>query len=404
MAVEATTPTGPLADLRVVEMGQLLAGPFAGQLLGDLGAEVIKLESPGTGDPMRQWGREQSAGKSLWWPVVARNKKSVTCNLRDPAGQQLARQLIERADIVIENFRPGTMERWGLGFDRLREHNPGLIMVRVTGYGQSGPYSPRAGYGSIGEAMGGIRYVTGDPDHAPARAGISLGDSLAAVFATIGTLAAVHHRANTGRGQMVDSAIYEAVLAMMESLLPEFAVTGYQRERTGSVLPNVAPSNIYPTLGGEMILVAANQDTVFARLVKAMGRPELATDERYSTHNARGARMTELDDLIAAWTATFETDALLKQLHAAGVPAGRIFTARDMFTDPHFAAREAIVRLAHPEFGELPMQNVFPKLSETPGSVRHPGPELGEHNQDVYGGLLGLDEKAIGRLAADGVI
>ncbi|MEV0545599.1 CaiB/BaiF CoA transferase family protein [Nocardia salmonicida] len=404
MAVEATTPTGPLADLRVVEMGQLLAGPFAGQLLGDLGAEVIKLESPGTGDPMRQWGREQSAGKSLWWPVVARNKKSVTCNLRDPGGQQLARQLIERADIVIENFRPGTMERWGLGFDRLREHNPGLIMVRVTGYGQSGPYSPRAGYGSIGEAMGGIRYVTGDPDHAPARAGISLGDSLAAVFATIGTLAAVHHRANTGRGQMVDSAIYEAVLAMMESLLPEFAVTGYQRERTGSVLPNVAPSNIYPTLGGEMILVAANQDTVFARLVKAMGRPELATDERYSTHNARGARMTELDDLIAAWTATFETEELLAQLHAAGVPAGRIFTARDMFTDPHFAAREAIVRLAHPEFGELPMQNVFPKLSETPGSVRHPGPELGEHNQDVYGGLLGLDEKAIGRLAADGVI
>ncbi|MEV4205030.1 CaiB/BaiF CoA transferase family protein [Nocardia salmonicida] len=404
MAVEATTPTGPLADLRVVEMGQLLAGPFAGQLLGDLGAEVIKLESPGTGDPMRQWGREQSAGKSLWWPVVARNKKSVTCNLRDPGGQQLARQLIERADIVIENFRPGTMERWGLGFDRLREHNPGLIMVRVTGYGQSGPYSPRAGYGSIGEAMGGIRYVTGDPDHAPARAGISLGDSLAAVFATIGTLAAVHHRANTGRGQMVDSAIYEAVLAMMESLLPEFAVTGYQRERTGSVLPNVAPSNIYPTLGGEMILVAANQDTVFARLVKAMGRPELATDERYSTHNARGARMTELDDLIAAWTATFETEELLAQLHAAGVPAGRIFTARDMFTDPHFAAREAIVRLAHPEFGELPMQNVFPKLSETPGSVRHPGPELGEHNQDVYSGLLGLDEKAIGRLAADGVI
>ncbi|MFE9783902.1 CaiB/BaiF CoA transferase family protein [Nocardia salmonicida] len=404
MAVEAITPTGPLADLRVVEMGQLLAGPFAGQLLGDLGAEVIKLESPGTGDPMRQWGREQSAGKSLWWPVVARNKKSVTCNLRDPAGQQLARQLIERADIVIENFRPGTMERWGLGFDRLREHNPGLIMVRVTGYGQSGPYSPRAGYGSIGEAMGGIRYVTGDPDHAPARAGISLGDSLAAVFATIGTLAAVHHRANTGRGQMVDSAIYEAVLAMMESLLPEFAVTGYQRERTGSVLPNVAPSNIYPTLGGEMILVAANQDTVFARLVKAMGRSELATDERYSTHNARGARMSELDDLIAAWTATFETEELLAQLHAAGVPAGRIFTARDMFTDPHFAAREAIVRLAHPEFGELPMQNVFPKLSETPGSVRHPGPELGDHNQDVYGGLLGLDEKAIGRLAADGVI
>ncbi|MEU7143271.1 CoA transferase [Nocardia sp. NPDC046473] len=404
MAVEATKSAGPLADLRVVEMGQLLAGPFCGQLLGDLGAQVIKLESPGTGDPMRQWGREQSQGKSLWWPVVARNKKSVTCNLREAAGQRLARALISRSDIVIENFRPGTMERWGLGFDRLRETHPGLIMVRVTGYGQTGPYAPRAGYGSIGEAMGGIRYVTGDPDHAPARTGISLGDSLAAVFATIGTLAAVHHRANTGRGQMVDSAIYEAVLAMMESLLPEWAVTGYQRERTGPVLPNVAPSNVYPTKGGEMILVAANQDTVFARLVKAMGRAELATDERYSTHTARGARMTELDELIADWTAAGETDDLLDRLHAAGVPAGRIFTARDMFADPHFAAREAIVRLAHPEFGELPMQNVFPKLSETPGSVRHPGPELGEHNLDVYGGLLGLDAETISQLAVDGII
>ncbi|WP_107657005.1 CaiB/BaiF CoA transferase family protein [Nocardia suismassiliense] len=404
MAVEATKSTGPLADLRVVEMGQLLAGPFCGQLLGDLGAEVIKLEAPGTGDPMRQWGREQSQGKSLWWPVVARNKKSVTCNLRDEAGQRLARQLIDRADIVIENFRPGTMERWNLGFDRLREHHPELIMTRVTGYGQTGPYAPRAGYGSIGEAMGGIRYVTGDPEHAPARTGISLGDSLAAVFATIGTLAAVHHRTNTGRGQMVDSAIYEAVLAMMESLLPEWAVTGYQRERTGPVLPNVAPSNVYPTAGGEMILVAANQDTVFARLATAMGRPELATDERYATHTARGARMAELDELIASWTATIGTGDLLDRLHAAGVPAGRIFTARDMFADPHFAAREAIVRLTHPEFGELPMQNVFPKLSETPGAVRHPGPALGEHNQDVYGDLLGLCPDTIEQLSADGII
>ncbi|MEV6558585.1 CoA transferase [Nocardia sp. NPDC051756] len=404
MAAESAKSSGPLADLRVVEMGQLLAGPFCGQLLGDLGAEVIKLESPGTGDPMRQWGREQSQGKSLWWPVVARNKKSVTCNLREAAGQRLARRLIERADIVIENFRPGTMERWGLGFDQLRADHPELIMTRVTGYGQTGPYAPRAGYGSIGEAMGGIRYVTGDPDHAPARTGISLGDSLAAVFATIGTLAAVHHRANTGRGQMVDSAIYEAVLAMMESLLPEWAITGYQRERTGSVLPNVAPSNVYPTAGGEMILVAANQDTVFARLAEAMGRPELAGDARYSTHIARGARMAELDELIGAWTATIETDRLLDRLHAAGVPAGRIFTARDMFADPHFAAREAIVRLAHPEFGELPMHNVFPKLSETPGAVRHPGPELGEHNQEVYGGLLGLAPDDLEQLAADGII
>ncbi|NNH68507.1 CoA transferase [Nocardia uniformis] len=400
----ADTTTGPLADLRVIEMGQLLAGPFCGQLLGDFGAEVIKLEAPGVGDPMRQWGREQSQGKSLWWPVVARNKKSVTCDLRNPEGQRLARELIADADIVIENFRPGTMERWGLGYERLREINPGLIMVRVTGYGQTGPYAPRAGYGSIGEAMGGIRYTTGDPENAPARTGISIGDSLAAVFATIGTLAAVHHRERTGQGQLVDSAIYEAVLAMMESLLPEYAITGYQRERTGSVLPNVAPSNVYPTAGGEMVLIAANQDSVFTRLTELMGRPELAVDERYCNHTARGARMAELDELIATWTATADAEELLEKLHTAGVPAGRIYTARDMFTDPHFAAREAIVRITHPELGELPMQNVVPKLSATPGSVRHAGPELGEHNAEVYGELLGLDADQIAKLAQTGVI
>jgi formyl-CoA transferase len=404
MSTDTTRPDGPLADLRVVEMGQLLAGPFCGQLLGDFGAEVIKLESPGSGDPMRQWGREKPHGKSLWWPVVARNKKSVTCNLRSPGGQELARRIIDTADIVVENFRPGTLERWGLDFETLRKTNPGLIMVRVTGFGQTGPYAPRAGYGSIGEAMGGIRYVTGDPSNAPSRAGISLGDSLAAVFATIGTLAAVHHRERTGRGQLVDSAIYEAVLAMMESLLPEWALGGYQRERTGSVLPNVAPSNVYPTKAGEMILVAANQDTVFTRLAAAIGRPELAEDDRYATHAARGRNMAELDDLIAEWTAQFATDDLLEKLHEGGVPAGRIYTARDMFADPHFAARDAIVRLAHPDFGEIPMHNAFPKLSETPGSVRHPGPALGEHNADVYRGLLGLDDNDLSALSERGVI
>jgi formyl-CoA transferase len=404
MSAEPTTSPGPLTDLRVIEMGQLLAGPFCAQLLGDFGAEVIKLESPDSGDPMRQWGRAQSNGTSLWWPVVARNKKSVTCNLRDPEGQRLARELIAHADIVIENFRPGTMERWGLDYDALREHNPGLIMVRVSGYGQTGPYAPRAGYGSIGEAMGGIRYTTGDPDRAPARTGISIGDSLAAVFATIGTLAAVHHRTRTGQGQLVDSAIYEAVLAMMESLLPEYAIAGYQRERTGSVLPNVAPSNVYPTVGGEMVLIAANQDTVFARLTELMGRPELASDEKYSTHTARGVRMAELDELIAEWTAAQDADVLLERLHTAGVPAGRIYTARDMFADPHFTAREAIARIAHPEFGELPMQNVFPKLSLTPGSIRHAGPELGQHNAEVYGGLLGLDADQIAKHTRSGIL
>ena len=395
---------GPLADLRVVEMGQLLAGPFCGQLLGDFGAEVIKLEAPGAGDPMRQWGREKPHGKSLWWPVVARNKKSVTCNLRTAEGQDLARRIIGRADIIVENFRPGTLERWGLDFDRLREANPGLILVRVSGFGQSGPYAPRAGYGSIGEAMGGIRYVIGDPGNPPSRAGISLGDSLAAVFATIGALAAVHHRSNTGRGQIVDSAIYEAVLAMMESLLPEWAVAGYQRERTGSVLPNVSPSNVYPTASGEMILIAANQDTVFGRLAKTMGRPELADDPRFAGHADRGRNMAELDELISAWSATLDTGALLETLHEGGVPAGRIYTAKDMFDDPHFAAREAIVRLVHPDFGEFPMHNAFPKLSETPGSVRHVGPALGEHNREVYGGLLDLKEDEIAALAERGVI
>ncbi|MBF6147582.1 CaiB/BaiF CoA transferase family protein [Nocardia nova] len=395
---------GPLADLRVVEMGQLLAGPFCGQLLGDFGAEVIKLESPGRGDPMREWGREKPYGRSLWWPVVARNKKSVTCNLRTARGQALARELIAQADIVVENFRPGTLERWGLDFETLRAGNPGLILTRVTGYGQNGPYAPRAGYGSIGEAMGGIRYTTGDPGHPPARTGISLGDSLAAVFATIGTLAALHHRERTGRGQLVDSAIYEAVLAMMESLLPEWDITHYQRERTGPVLPNVAPSNVYPAAGGDLVLIAANQDTVFGRLATVMGRPELATTERFATHSTRGKNMAELDDIIGEWTRTVPANKLLDRLHAAGVPAGRIYTARDMFADPHFAAREAIVRLAHPELGEIPMQNVFPKLSETPGSVRHSGPELGEHNAEIYERLLGIGSDELSRLAENGIV
>lgn len=396
--------TLPLDDLRVVEFGQLLAGPFCGQLLGDFGAEVVKVEDPGRGDPMREWGREKPHGKSLWWPVVARNKKSVTCDLRQPDGQALVRRLIDTADIVVENFRPGTLERWGMAPEVLWETNPGLIVTRVTGYGQSGPYSGRAGFGSIGEAMGGIRYVMGDPDRAPVRAGISLGDSLAATYACLGTLVAVHNRTRTGRGQVVDSAIYEAVLAMMESLLPEWAVAGYQRERTGAVLPNVSPSNVYPTGDGDLILIAANQDSVFGRLATAMARPELATDPKYATHSARGAAMEELDVLIAEWTVTVKADELLEKLHAAGVPAGRIFRAKDMFSDPHFAAREAIVKVPHPDFGEIPMQNATPKLSETPGSVRSAGPALGQHNDEIYGRLLGLDETERARLRQNKII
>lgn len=394
----------PLEDLRVIELGQLLAGPFCGQLLGDFGADVIKVEDPGRGDPMRQWGREKPHGKSLWWPVVARNKRSVTCDLRTDAGQDLVRKLVADADILIENFRPGTLERWGLAPEDLWTINPRLIVTRVTGFGQTGPYAPRPGYGSIGEAMGGIRHVIGDPDKPPARAGISLGDSLAATFACLGTLVALHHRHTTGRGQVVDSAIYEAVLALMESLLPEWEVAGYQRERTGSVLPNVAPSNAYPTKDGEMVLVAANQDTVFTRLAKVMDQPELATDDRFATHSARGANAALLDDMIAAWTSTIDADDLLHALAEGAVPAGRIFRAKDMLADPHFAAREAIVRIAHPEFGEVPMQNVAPRLTASPGRVRRTGPDLGEHTDEVLREVAGLDDAAIEALRSDGVI
>jgi len=336
--------------------------------------------------------------------VVARIKKAVTADLRTQEGQQLVRRLLEGADVLVENFRPGTLERWGLAPERLWEINPGLVITRVTGFGQDGPYSQRAGYGSIGEAMGGIRYITGDPDRAPSRTGVSLGDSLAATFACLGTLVALHQRGRTGHGQIVDSAIYEAVLALMESMVPEWQVAGYQRERTGATLPNVSPSNVYPTGDGEMVLIAANQDTVFRRLATTMRRPELATDERYATHGSRGQHMEELDGLIAEWTSTLKADDLLERLHADGVPDGRIFRAKDMFADPHFQAREAIVRLAHPDLGEFALHNVAPRLSDTPGVVRHLGPGLGEHNEEIYRNVLGMADDELASLRSAGVI
>jgi formyl-CoA transferase len=396
-------PNGPLSDVRVVEMGQLLAGPFCGQLLGDLGADIIKIEPPGTGDPMRQWGREKPHGHSLWWPVVGRNKKSVTLNLRTEPGQDIARRLIAEADVLIENFRPGTLERWGMSPEALWEVNPRLVIVRVTGFGQTGPYAPRAGYGSIGEAMGGIRYVTGDPDRPPSRTGISLGDSLAGMFAALGALAALNARETTGRGQIVDSAIYEAVLAMMESLVTEWDVAGYQRERTGPILPNIAPSNVYPTADGRTILLAANQDTVFRRLAELMGKPTLGQDPRFATHGKRGENQQELDDLISEWTALFTADELLALLHDGGIPAGRIYQAADMLKDEHFIARQSIVRVSDERFGELAMQNIAPRLSETPGTVRWTGPELGAHTHEVLAGL-GLNEEQMAKFAADGII
>jgi formyl-CoA transferase len=396
-----TTNTGPLADLRVIELGQLIAGPFCGQLLGDMGAEIIKVEPPGKGDPMRVWGR---GDYPLWWEVVARNKKSVSADLRVPEGQALVRKLAAQADILIENFRPGTLEGWNLDPKDLMAENPRLIVVRVSGYGQTGPYSNRAGFGGIGEAMGGWRYIVGEPDRPPSRMGVSIGDTLAATFACVGALAALHHRQATGRGQVVDSALYEAVLQVMESLVPEHTVAGYTRQRSGSTLPNVAPSKVYRCSDGEY-LIAANQDTVFGRLCQAMGRPELAADPRYATHTARGQRQVELDELIEAWTRTLTMQQVEDLMIEHGVPAGRIYRAADMLEDPHFAAREALVDVPHPRWGVVKMQNAFPKLSETPAGVRRHAPQqVGEHNSEVYGRLLELSEAALQDLAARKVI
>lgn len=404
MAKEEIENTGPLKGLRLIEMGTLLAGPFCGQLMADFGAEVIKVEPPKQGDPMRVWGREKAHGKSLWWPVVARNKKSVTLNLREEEGQAIARDLISKADFLLENFRPGTMERWNLSYEELSKINPGLIMIRVSGYGQTGPYSNRAGFGAVGESMGGLRYVCGDPSTPPSRMGISIGDSLAATFACIGALTALHHKNQTGEGQVVDSAIYEAVLNMMESLVTEYDKGGYVRERTGAILPNVAPSNIYPTSDDQFILIAANQDTVFKRLCGAMGKPELALDEKYATHTARGAVQQELDDLIADWSKTIDSATLEKLMEDHGIPSGRIYTPAEMLEDAHFKAREAIVTTMHPTFGELKMQNVAPKLSKTPGNIRSPGPELGQHNSEIYGEVLAMTAEQMAELEAKGII
>ncbi len=392
---------GALHGIRVVELGQLIAGPFCGQLLGDMGAEVIKIEPPGAGDPMRNWGRGE---QKLWWEVVSRNKKAVSANLRMPEGQELARKLAATADILIENFKPGTMEKWGLGPDVLHALNPRLIIVRVSGYGQSGPYSGRAGFGGIGEAMGGWRHIVGDPDRPPSRMGVSIGDSLAATYGCMGALAALHARERTGRGQVIDSALYEAVLQVMESLVPEYQKSGYIRERSGSVLPGIAPSNVYKCGDGDY-LIGANQDAVFARLCQAMGRPELATDPRYVDHVSRGRHQTELDALIEAWTSARSVDEVEAAMIAHSIPAGRIYRAPEMIADPHFAAREALVEVDTPRWGKVTMQNSFPKFSETPGGVRTPAPErVGQDNAEVYGRLLGLDAAALAALEAQGAI
>ena len=393
--------SGALDGIKVIELGQLIAGPFCGQLLGDMGADVIKIEPPGSGDPMRSWGHGQH---KVWWEVIGRNKRSVTANLRVAAGQALVRRLLATADIMIENFKPGTVEKWGLGPADLHAVNPRLIVVRMSGYGQTGPYAGRAGYGGIGEAMGGLRAIVGEPDRPPARTGISIGDTLAATYGCMGALAALHARQASGKGQVVDSALYEAVLQVMESVVPEYDLMGLVRPRSGSVLPGIAPSNVYSCSDGEY-MIGGNGDTIFARLCAAMNQPELARDPRFATHIARGERQGELDDLINAWTRTLTIAELEALMIEHSVPAGRVYTGAEMLADPHFAARGAIAEVAHPQHGSLKMQAPMPKLSATPSSIRRRAPLFpGEHNAEVYGEMLGLSGNELADLAEQGVI
>ena len=391
---------GPLSDIRVVELGQLIAGPFCAQLFGHLGAPVVKIEPPEAGDPMRQWG---AGDPPVWWEVIARNKRSVAADLRSAEGQEIARRLIAGADVLIENFRPGTLEKWNLSPADLCAANPRLIVVRVSGYGQTGPYSTRAGFGGIGEAMGGWRALVGTPDRPPSRLGVSIGDSLAGTYGCLGALAALHERERSGRGQIVDVSLFESVLQVMEGLVPEYAAAGHVRARSGSILKGIAPSNVYPCSDGEL-LIAANQDAIFRRLATAMGQPELGDDPRFATHNARGQHQDLLDGMIADWTRGQSVAAVEKLMEDHAVPAGRMFAARDMLANPHFAAREAIVTVETERHGALPMQGVFPRLSRTPGGVRAPAPvAVGAANEALLR-EPGYDAAAIADLKQRGIV
>jgi formyl-CoA transferase/succinyl-CoA--D-citramalate CoA-transferase len=378
---------GPLAGIRVLELGSFVAGPFAGQLLADFGAQVIKIESPAPGDPMRRWGT-MFGGRSIWWSALARSKRLVALDLRQPEDRAVARRLALTCDVVLENFTPGRLEEWGLGYEELVKEHPRLVMTRVSGFGQTGPRAREPGFGSIGEAMGGLRELTGSPDRPPARAAVSLGDQIAGLFAAFGTVAALRQVERDGKGQVVDVALYEAVFALTESLVADYELTDHIRTRTGGVLPGVAPSNAYPTADGRMVMIAANADPIFTRLVEAMDRPELARDERYATHVERGARMEEVDELVSTWTSTLSFDALDSILEAAAVPHGLIYRAPDMVTDPQFLARETIQRVHDPALGcDVAMPRVVPRLSRTPGRIRWAGADVGAHTDEVLAEL-----------------
>jgi crotonobetainyl-CoA:carnitine CoA-transferase CaiB-like acyl-CoA transferase len=391
----------PLAGLKVVELGALIAGPFCTKILGEFGADVVKIEPPGEGDPLRKW-RYLRDGTSVWWHVQSRNKRSVTVDLRVPDGQAIVRALCERADVLVENFRPGTLEGWGLGYDRLRERNRGLVLVRVSGYGQDGPYSGRPGFGVIGEAMGGLRHVTGTPDRPPSRTGISIGDTLSALYGVIGAMVALEHRRKTGEGQVVDVALYESVFSVMESMLPEFDAFGVVRERTGSILPGIAPTSAYRCSDGSYVLIAGNGDSIFRRLAAAMGRDDLAADPALAHNDGRAARQAWLDTEIEAWTSTRLPDEVLATMQRADVPASKIYTVRDIVADAHYQAREMIRTVATPS-GRLKVPGVVPRLGTTPGRIDGGGPVLGQHTDEVLR-ELGYDDAHIGALRARRVI
>ncbi|MFN3828977.1 MAG: CaiB/BaiF CoA transferase family protein [Tepidimonas ignava] len=382
---------GPLAGVRVLELGQLIAGPFAARVLADFGADVIKIEPPGQGDPLRKW-RLLRDGTSVWWEVQSRNKRSVCADLRTPEGQTLVRQLAAQADVLIENFKPGTLEGWGLGWEALHALNPRLIMLRVSGYGQTGPYAHKPGFAILGEAMGGLRYLTGEPGRVPVRCGVSIGDSIAALHGVIGVLLALYHRdARGGQGQMVDVALYESVFNLMESLLPEYDAFGVVRQRAGSALPGIAPSNAYRCRAAgddpePYVLIGGNGDGIFRRLMHAIGRPDLADDPALAHNDGRARRAAELDAAIEAWTQQRAVEEVIAALEAADVPVGRIYTAADIAHDPHYAARGMVVHATDREGRPLKVPGVVPKLSATPGRLRTPAPRLGEHGAQVAGG------------------
>ncbi|MBX3621731.1 MAG: CoA transferase [Rhizobacter sp.] len=401
MPSQDASTAGPLAGLKVVELGQLIAGPFAAKTLADFGAEVIKIEPPGSGDPLRQW-RLLHNGTSVWWQVQSRNKKSVALDLRQPDARDIVRRLAAECDVLIENFKPGVMESWGLGYEALAEANPGLIMLRISGYGQSGPYKDRPGFGVVAEAMGGLRYLTGEPGRVPVRVGVSIGDTLASLHGVIGILMALHHRHTSGRGQVVDVALYEAVFNCMESLLPEYSAFGAVREAAGSALPGIAPSNAYPCTDG-WVLVAGNGDSIFTRLARTIGRDDWADDPTLVGNAARVARVDEIDAAIGAWTRTRSVTQVLDALNAAQVPAGRLFTARDIAEDPHYRARGMVERVTSADGLSLEVPGIVPKLSATPGRITRRAPTLGEDTQAVLR-ELGITPEQEAALRARGVL